>query len=244
MNNTLTIFTKGSELYVITEKVPEKPVKKTLPRDGEVCAEFLENSCVKAATCSCQKVVNEYNAAIEKLKASAIRVDCDIIEGEDYVNIFPKPLQSSWHWNIPRKEGELYTIEAEVEIKQSEICSLCGAHNSQPCKDHSGEAQDFSACNSDLPIAFLRPISKQEPKSASEKVNELMNRFSEFLDSISDHELDDMIAKIDAMFDKQEPSQNEQNWTDFWNVFRYAESKAGLAVAHEAVKRQFTITRR
>jgi hypothetical protein len=33
-------------------------------------------------------------------------------------------------------------------------------------------------------------------------------------------------------------------WADFWNKFRYAESKEGIEVAHKVVKHWFTITRK
>ncbi len=104
------IFLKDGELRLIQGEVPKKP--KNLCHDGG----FSACPMPEGDLCGCQKDINEYHAALSKLKSEAIRIGNkdevmamrNMCECGDWVRSEDLPV-----------EGKLYEIEAEVEYLES-----------------------------------------------------------------------------------------------------------------------------
>lgn len=201
------IFLRDGQLWLINGEVPQKPEPLEMTRD-----------IASVGATPWSQEWEKYTSAIERLKKEAIR-----IQNKDEVMAM-RNMRECGDWvrseDLP-KEGKIYEIECEVEIKKHEICSICGARDSEPCEDKSGEAVTF--CNCDLPMAILKPL-QQEPvcSTCGKSENEFCSNSFHFI----------------------LPDQDEI-WDEFYNL-RSDQIKRGLSYEDSVneYKSKFIITRK
>lgn len=93
------IFLRDSDLWLIVGEVPHKP------------AEFNYYSGIAQEDIDqYNEAHNTYNATLSRLKSEAVRIG----NKDEVMRNFMNP-------HVPSKEGELYSIEAEVEFQEIPI---------------------------------------------------------------------------------------------------------------------------